>query len=67
MTIVPLIQRIVKNRFGTYFDGIESFFRKTFSQVRVRDVRRFPAGGFPHTYPGVAFERPYEYKRYRFR
>jgi len=30
MTIVPLIQRIVKNRFGTYFNGIESFYLKNF-------------------------------------
>ncbi len=34
MTIVALIQRIVKNRFGTYFNGIESFYLKNF--------RRFP-------------------------
>jgi len=30
MTIAPLIQRIVKNRFGTYFNGIESFYLKNF-------------------------------------
>jgi len=30
MTIVPLIQQIVKNRFGTYFNGIESFYLKNF-------------------------------------
>ncbi|HNR63812.1 MAG TPA: hypothetical protein PKM99_05505 [Thermotogota bacterium] len=30
MTIAPLIQRIVKNRFGTYFNSIESFYLKNF-------------------------------------
>ena len=30
MTIVPFIQRIVKNRFGMNFNGIESFYLKNF-------------------------------------
>ena len=30
MTILPLIQQIVKNGFGTYFNGIESFYLKNF-------------------------------------